>query len=258
MSVAHDPIISCEHVSFRYDRESVLEDVSFVVRAGEYVGIVGPNGSGKTTLLRIILGLIDPTEGEVRIFGKPIREFREWNAIGYVPQNVFRGDVAFPATVAEVVESGHLGAKQGALCQFGTGRCEAVDRALERSGISDLKKKRIGELSGGQRQRVFIARALVSDPKLLVLDEPTTGIDAASEEQFYDFLAELNRSGLTILLVSHDLEAIGREVGTVLCLNRRMVCYGAPKELQSAEVLREMYGRGKQMIAHAHPHDHEH
>ncbi len=254
MSV-ENTIISCEGIGFRYGNERVLEDVSFSVSAGDYVGIVGPNGSGKTTLLKIILGLLPPTEGEVRLFGQLIKEFREWKNVGYVPQNVFRGDTAFPATVAEVVESGHLDAKRGSLRHFGGSRCETVDRALRRAGILNLKKKRIGELSGGERQRVFIARALVSDPGLLVLDEPTTGIDAASEETFYDFLTELNKGGMTILLVSHDLEAIGQEVGTVLCLNRHLVCYGKPSELQSAEVLREMYGGGKQMIHHGHHHD---
>ncbi len=252
MSAINDPIIETEHIFFRYGKEEVLHDISFAVLRGDYIGLVGPNGSGKTTLLRILLGLAAPTAGAAKLFGTPVGRFRHWEKIGYVPQNVFRGDMNFPATVEEVVESGH----SGTMCRFGGTACDAAQNALGRAGIAHLLKKRIGELSGGERQRVFIARALISEPALLVLDEPTTGIDAATEKQFYAFLEELNRSGMTIILVSHDLEAIARQVKTVLCLNRRLVCYGAPEHLRSAEVLEEMYGRGKQMLHHEHEHHH--
>lgn len=258
MSEIRTPIIEAEHISFRYGKEEVLQDISFVLLEGDYVGLVGGNGSGKTTLLRILLGLEKPAGGVARLFGTPVGSFRQWQKIGYVPQNVFRGDRNFPATVEEVVESGHLRARRAALCRFGSGACAEVKRALERAGIAHLTKKRIGELSGGERQRVFIARALVSEPALLILDEPTTGIDAATEEKFYAFLEELNRSGMTIILVSHDLEAIAREVKTVLCLNRRLVCSGTPENLRSREVLDEMYGHGKQMLHHGHQREHHH
>jgi zinc transport system ATP-binding protein len=219
--------------------------VSFAIQAGDYVGLVGANGSGKTTLLRVLLGLVEPSEGSVKLFETPVNNFRSWQKIGYIPQNVFRGDANFPATVEEVVASGNFGNDQ-----------EAMRRAMERADITRLRKKRIGVLSGGERQRVFIARALMSEPELLILDEPTTGIDAAAEEKFYNFLAELNRSGMTIILVSHDLEAIAREVKTVLCLNRRLICFGAPESLRSEEVLSAMYGQGKQMIHHGLGHYH--
>lgn len=252
MSIVREPIIQCENVSFRYGEEEALSDISFSVRAGDYVGLVGSNGSGKTTLLKILLGLLEPTSGRVKLFGKALDEFRQWEKVGYVPQHVFRGDMNFPATVQEVVESGHLRARTDAFCKFGKSSCEAVSRALERAGVSHVAGKRIGELSGGERQRVFIARALVSQPELLVLDEPTTGIDAASEAQFYRFLKDLNEDGLTIILVSHDLEAVAREVKTVLCLNRRLVCAGTTEHLKSPEVLKKMYGESKQMITHTH------
>lgn len=248
------PIIVCEQVSFSYDREAVLQDISFSLEKGAYIGIVGSNGSGKTTLLKIILGLLKPTHGSVKIFGVPIEDFRDWEKIGYVPQNVFRGDLNFPATVREVVESGHLKGKKDLLDQFGIRACDAVDEALKRAGIPHLLKKRIGELSGGERQRVFIARALVSQPELLVLDEPTTGIDAATEEEFYAFLEELNGAGITIILISHDLEAIARHAKSVLCLNRRLVCYGKPENLEKPEVLKAMYGGEKQLLLHHHDH----
>lgn len=258
MQTLKDPIIEAENIFFRYGETNALEDVSLVIRPGDYIGLVGSNGSGKTTLLRILLGLSKPTSGAVRLFGVPMENFREWQKIGYVPQNVFRGDMNFPATVEEVVESGHLGARRISLCQFRRSACSAVRLALERAGITDLMKKRIGELSGGERQRVFIARALVSNPDLLVLDEPTTGIDAATEEKFYAFLEELNRSGMTIILVSHDLEAIAREAKSVLCLNRRLVCSGDPANLRSEKVLREIYGERKQMLHHGHEESHPH
>lgn len=254
MSTIKNPIVTFEHIFFHYAKEEVLSDIAFAVAPGEYLGIVGSNGSGKTTLLKILLGLLQPTAGTVKLFGTPLTLFREWTKIGYVPQNVFRGDMNFPATVEEVVESGHLGTCRGISSWLGSGVCPEVKRALLRAGISPLMKKRIGELSGGERQRVFIARALVSEPELLVLDEPTTGIDALTEKNFYAFLAELNQSGMTIILVSHDLDAIAREVKTVLCLNRTLICYGAPSAVHQREVLAQMYGTGKQMLHHEQHH----
>lgn len=254
MSEIGSPIIDCRQVGFRYGDEPVLQDVSFTLGAGDYVGLVGSNGSGKTTLLKILLGLLKPTEGEVRVFGVPLNEFRDWQKIGYVPQNVFRGDFGFPATVREVIESGHLNGERKFWCRFGSQECDEVREAAERSGIAHLLEKRIGELSGGERQRVFIARALVSHPELLVLDEPTTGIDAETEEKFYLFLEELNASGITIILVSHDLEAIARQVKTVICLNRRLVCFGKPESLERPEVLHAMYGKERHMLHHEHTH----
>lgn len=252
MSEIETAVITCENVTFRYEAESVLQDVSFAVAPGDYLGLVGSNGGGKTTLLKVLLGLLSPTAGQVRLFGTPIADFREWQKIGYVPQNVFRGDLNFPATVREVVESGQIGTWAGKWHRFGTLEHEAVDAALELAEMRHLADKRIGELSGGERQRVFIARALVSRPELLILDEPTANIDTATEEKFYAFLGELNAAGMTIVLVSHDLEAIARQVKTVLCLNRRLVCYGPPENLHSANVLRQMYGEKKQILRHQH------
>lgn len=252
MSIAPS-VVECQHVSFRYGNTDVLSDISFALKPGDYVGLVGGNGSGKTTLLKIILGLLQPNDGETRLFGVSTGNFSSWGKIGYVPQNVFRGDLGFPATAREVIESGHMRGSDF-WCRFGSKRCDDVEAAAARAEISHLLEKRIGELSGGERQRVFIARALVSHPELLVLDEPTTGIDAETEEKFYAFLAELNASGMTIILVSHDLEAIARQVKTVVCLNRRLVCFGKPESLERPEVLRAMYGAEKHMLHHEHDH----
>lgn len=254
MSEVIHPIIVCDRMSFRYGADPILQNISFTIERGDYVGLVGGNGSGKTTLLKLLLGLLKQTEGEIKIDDITVNDFRHWEKIGYVPQNVFRSDLGFPATVREVIESGHLRGGQDFWCRFGSRNCNEVAEAAERSGISHLLDKRIGELSGGERQRVFIARALVSQPELLVLDEPTTGIDAETEEKFYAFLSELNRTGMTIILVSHDLEAITRQVKTVICLNRRLVCFGKPENLERPEVLRAMYGTEKHMLHHEHTH----
>ena len=249
MSELKTPIIECEQLSFCYAEEAVLEDISFSVSAGEYIGVIGSNGSGKTTLIKIILGLLRPTKGRVKLFGVPLSEFRDWQKVGYIQQNVFRGDMNFPVTVQEIVESGEHTHFFGLRPSHASG-CGKVTSALERLDIAHLAKKRIGELSGGERQRVFIARALVSDPKLLVLDEPTIGVDAATEEKFYSFLEDLQRSGMTIIIISHDLEAIAREVKKILCLNHHIISFGEPKNLRSVDFLKDLYGARKQIIQH--------
>lgn len=254
MSALTSPIVTCDRIGFRYGSDVILEGISLTLKRGDYVGLVGGNGSGKTTLLKILLGLLKQTEGSVEMFDVPVGDFRDWEKIGYIPQNVFRGDLGFPATVREVIESGHVRGGQDFWCRFGSRSCNEVAEAAERSNITYLLDKRIGELSGGERQRVFIARALVSQPELLVLDEPTTGIDAETEEKFYTFLSDLNQAGMTIILVSHDLEAIARQVKTVICLNRRLVCFGKPESLERPEVLRAMYGTEKHMLHHEHTH----
>lgn len=216
------PAIRFSGVRFGYEGSSgpLFSDLSFSIEDGEYVGIVGGNGAGKTTALRLLLGLIRPSEGDISLFGVPIRDFSDWASIGYVPQYVFQREREFPATVREIVESGHMAKKGASLCQFGVEHCQPVDEALRIAEIGHLAHRRIGELSGGERQRVFIARALVSRPRLLVLDEPTANVDAASQEKFFAFLSSLNRSGMTIVLVSHDIDTVFQEAGSVFSLEK--------------------------------------
>ncbi|HEY8393260.1 MAG TPA: metal ABC transporter ATP-binding protein [Thermaerobacter sp.] len=247
-----DPVIELEGVSFSYGEEPVLEDVSLTVRRGEFVGLVGPNGSGKSTLLRIILGLLAPRTGRVRLFGQDIHRFRQWWRVGYVPQRPAALAGGFPATVREVVRSGLLAARSGPVRTARGQDREQVDRALTLVGMEAYADRPIGRLSGGQQQRVFIARALVGAPDLLILDEPLEGVDAPTQERFYGLLRRLRReTGLTILLVSHDIGVVTAEVTSLACLNRRLFFHGPPDRFDPERVA-EMYGFPVSMITHRH------
>ncbi len=244
--------IELEEVSFLYDGTLVLDNISFTIETGDYVGILGPNGSGKTTLLKIILGLIEPAAGEVTIFGESIRDFKQHSWIGFVPQHVSVGDWQFPATVEEIVRSGRT-ATIGLLRRFSSTDAHACAEAMEIAEVSDLAKRRIGELSGGQRQRVFIARALAASPKVLILDEPTVGVDIARQEKFYAFLKKLNeKHNITIIFVSHDIDVAVHEAKTILCLNKQLVCHVASHDFINKDFLEKMYGTKGKYILHGH------
>jgi zinc transport system ATP-binding protein len=218
------PLFELHHVSFVIAGKEVLSDISLAIHRGEYIGVIGPNGGGKTTLLRLLLGLSKPTHGSIATHGDRSR-------MGYVPQRANTGEVLFPATVEEIVKSGDLHGTRPELCE----------RAMKTTNISHLRHQRIGTLSGGERQRVMIARALAGNPDVLFLDEPTSAIDPANQEEFYQFLRDLHRKGLTIVMVSHDTDAIAHEVERVLCLNKHLVCHGEPEDVMH-QVRTEHYG----------------
>lgn len=243
--------IEVRDVSFQYNGNPVLENITFAVEEGEYLGIIGPNGGGKTTLFKIILGLLKPATGEVRIYGEPEPRFGKRHLIGYVPQRAM-AEVYFPATVEEIVRSGRT-ARLGLLKRISKDDRAAVERAMEITDVARLKKRLIGELSGGERQRVFIARALSSEPKILILDEPDVGVDVTSQEKFYTFVEDLNRNlGITVLLISHDIDVVAHQAKSVLCLNRKLVCHGSPKKFISEEYMQELYGKKVKFILHGH------
>lgn len=244
--------IEVENVSFSYTNHPVLENISFTVKSGEYLGIIGPNGGGKTTLVKIFLGLLKPDIGAVKIFGQDISEFKEKAAIGYVPQRSSQTISRFPATVWEVVKSGRT-ARVGILKRFRKNDYDAVQSSLEAADVAKYKTRMIGELSGGERQRVFIARSLAGDPKILILDEPSAGIDIAAQEKFYAFMENLNKNfGITIIFVSHDIDVVAHEVKCLLCLNKNLVCHGAPREFLKDEYLEKLYGSKVKFILHGH------
>lgn len=255
MSVTSSPnCIELSDVTYRIHDNVILDNITFSVKQGEYLGIIGPNGGGKTTLLKIILGLIAANSGSVKLYGTPIEQFNEKHLIGYVPQRVSYAPL-FPATVFEVVASGRT-PSLGLFKNLGKHDVEAIEKAFKMAGIADLRDKLIGNLSGGQRQRVFIARALASEPKMLVLDEPSVGVDIASQQTFYTFLNELNtKHGITIIFVSHDIEVIANEVSCVLCLNRTLVCQGSPKKSFTPQNLQKLYGKQIKFVMHGHHHD---
>jgi zinc transport system ATP-binding protein len=205
-------------------QERILSDVAFRVGAGEFVGMAGPNGGGKSTLLRAILGLVPASRGDVLLFGAPLSRFRQHERIGYVPQNAANVDTAFPATAYEIVRLGTTSPRAPHLLRAAGGRATERARslaAMRSVGVEDLARRRIGTLSGGQRQRVLLAKALANAPDLLLLDEPTTGIDPQSRDEFAHLLIDLNQQrGMTVILVSHDTDILHHATKRVLTIDR--------------------------------------
>lgn len=225
----------------------VLEDVDLTIREGEFLGIIGPNGGGKTTLLKVILGLIKPIRGEVKVFGLPPQQGRRY--LGYVPQyGTFDRD--FPIKVLEVVLMGRLG-KGGSLRGFSDEDRLRALKALELVEMDHLKDRGIGTLSGGELQRVLIARALVAEPRLLLLDEPTANVDVPVEREFFDLLEHL-KERMAIVLVTHDVGVLSAHVEKIACLNRRLY-YHDSREIRP-EDLEAVYGCPVDLIAHGVPH----
>jgi zinc transport system ATP-binding protein len=226
---------TAQDVRFSYNGTPVLDGVSFELAAGSFVALAGPNGSGKSTLIRILLGLLAPNSGSVSVLGaRPDALDDRWR-IGYVPQQPQAGEL-LPATVEDVVAAGRL-SRRGWWRRPAASDRAAVAAALEQVALTELKDRRVAELSGGQRQRAFIAKALASEPDLLVLDEPTAGIDAESQVRFRDALTGARARGGTVLLVSHELGAVADDLDRVLVLRRGRIDFdGAPAELAAAGV----------------------
>lgn len=223
--------VELEDVAFRYERgETVLSGVDLAVTEGEFVAIAGPNGGGKTTLLRVALGLERPTSGSARLYGEPAASFSRRNRLGYLPQRAQLG-VEAPATVREVVSAGRVAAGRLVGGMRRRDR-ELVDEAIERVGLTDRADAPVRTLSGGQQQRAFIAKALAGEPSLLALDEPTTGVDAASQDALGELLAHLHSElGVTILYVSHEFGAVEHHVQRLVLVRGGIVFDGPPSEL---------------------------
>ena len=248
-----DKIVSTKLLACSYREGRVLEDVSFRVERGDYVGIVGPNGSGKSTLVKALLGLVNICNGSAELFGVSLSSFSDWQRVGYLPQSLYLVNPVFPATVHETVGLGLLSRKSFPK-SLNRGDKEKIDKTLDELGIYDLKLNLIGELSGGQLQRVLLARAIVNDPELLILDEPTAALDPETRERFYGMIADINRTrGVTVLLVTHDSGAIGQYASKMLYLDKRMLFYGSFDEFCLSPEMSSLFGEHSQhLMCHRH------
>ncbi len=219
------------------DGREVLRNVDMSVESGSLVAIIGPNGAGKTTLLRAILGIVKPTKGEIKIFGLKPSEAKKKGLIGYLPQ--LNPENPLPLTALEVV------------LLAGVSREKAFE-ALKMVGMENQARKSFWTLSGGQHQKVILARALAREPRLLLLDEPSTGVDTVSQRELYELLLRLKAQGKTIIFTSHDIGAVGSYADAVYCLNVRMYCHGPASKCLTPQNLRQLYGREVDVITHEH------
>ncbi len=248
------PVFEVRDLTYRAGGQTILSEVSLKILQGEYCAVIGPNGGGKTTLVRLLLGLEKPTSGAIRLFGVPLKKFRRWERIGYVPQQAAQMDRMFPGTVEEIVAMGRI-SKLGWTKRLSSEDREAVELAMETMEVAPLRRQLIGELSGGQRQRVMIARALASKPKVLILDEPNTGVDRRSQQRFYGLLRKLNREErMTILFVTHDVGVIADDIARLFTVNRTLSTCNDPKALLSCDNISELYGIDAHLLSNHHRH----
>jgi zinc transport system ATP-binding protein len=246
-------VLSVENLYFRYNSLDVLSDISFAIRKGDYIGLVGPNGSGKTTLVKIILDLLKPHSGRVKLFSDNISEFSGWDRIGYLPQKNSALNPRFPATVSEVVAMGLL-SKKSFPKHMNRADESIVENILDMLDISNLKNKPIGELSGGQQQRALVARALVNNPEFLILDEPTDALDPEMRDRFFGIMENLNKKKLvTIVIVTHDMGNIGRYTSKLLYIDKKLIFYGSFEDFCKSSEITQFFGEFAQhVICHRH------
>jgi zinc transport system ATP-binding protein len=243
-----NPIVSCRDIWVSFGENTVLEAVSLDIFPKQIVSIVGPNGAGKTTLLYVLLGFITPTRGKLEILGGNPRSIRRLGRIGYLPQ-VREVDVNFPVTVYDVVAMGCY-ARKGLFEILNPSDKEHIKNALQKVDAFNLKDQFFGNLSGGQKQRVLIARALGMNPDILLLDEPSTGLDVVAQDSFYQLLSQLRDEGMTILMVSHDIGAVSSFVDRIACMNRRIHFHGKPRDSIPPETLEKVFGKHVQFLLH--------
>ncbi|MDP6039210.1 MAG: metal ABC transporter ATP-binding protein [Candidatus Latescibacteria bacterium] len=247
------PIVELKNISFAYNGTSVLSNIDFTVQTNDFLALIGPNGGGKTTLIKLILGLLKPSEGTIRIFGQPPEKCR--SRIGYLPQ-ASTIDKYFPIHVHDVVLQGCY---HGLFRRYSNADKKAVETALKSVDLWNIKDRQIGELSGGQQQRVFLARALARNPDLLLLDEPTASIDPDVKTSFYDLLPNL-RKRMAVVLVTHDIGVVASYVEDIACLDHTLHYHGAAEG--GLKKLEDIYQCPIELVAHGLPHrvlgEHDH
>ena len=247
-------IIRVENLSFNYSQTEILKDISFIVEPGDFIGLAGPNGAGKTTLIKVILGLLPITNGRLELFGEQQKTFSDWSKIGYLPQKLATINSLFPATVKEVVALGLLSEKKLPK-GIKNNDNKKVEVILEELGISDLKKRMLSELSGGQQQKVFLARSLVSNPEILIFDEPSTALDPESREAFFQLIKRLNqKNGIAIILITHDTSYIGKYANKFLYIDKELIYFGKFSDFCQSTKMNSYFGKYEQHII-CHQHD---
>jgi zinc transport system ATP-binding protein len=247
-----EPIVEAKSVDIIRSNDLIIQQATFTINKGDYVGIVGPNGGGKTTLLLAIVGFLPIQRGTIRLFGKNISSFSQWEKVAYVSQGAINFDNNFPLTVRELVGLGRINRRNIGRKLTSTD-WEAVDESLEIMAVNDLANKRIGNLSGGQKQRVFVAKALVRHPDVLFLDEPVAGIDASTLEKFYKTLSDLNaKKNITIVIVSHDLSTVFCRMSKLICVNRQVYISDITKGMDPNNILKKVYGEHFHFVFHEH------
>jgi zinc transport system ATP-binding protein len=251
--LAARPIVEIRDLSLKYANGVIaLQSINLEVNPKDFIALIGPNGAGKSTLLKVILGLLKPTSGSVSLFGCSDLN-KNLKYVGYVPQSAQARDPNLPFNVYETVMLGRIPLK-GLFHGMSAKDREKVDEALKMFGIFGLKNRKIGQLSGGQSQRVFLAKAMVAEPKLLLLDEPTSGVDASSKKEFYDILERLNNeTDLTVILSSHDISVITKIANRILCINRSQFFCGEKEDFSAETEIPKMYEHPVEIVEH---HDH--
>ncbi len=240
-------IIEIENLSFSYNDKKLINNISFFIEDGDYVAIIGPNGSAKTTWMKLILGLLKPDSGTIRLFNNSISNFKDYNKIGYMSQNVSDFNKMFPATVGEIVS---LGLEKS---RFKNKNDDRVKKALEIVDMYDFKDRKIGNLSGGQKQRVFIARAILNNPKILFMDEPLAGVDMESQNNFYSLMDKLNKEyNMTLMMVSHDIDIVIEKANKILLLDDGKLYFHNTDTCDCIEQIEEVYGRSKNLLLQKH------
>lgn len=248
-------IINVKKLSVNYGKREILSDISFSINSGDYIGLVGPNGAGKTALVKAILDLIPIAEGSIKLFGNDSNKFENWGKIGYLPQKSSTINTLFPATVSEIIMLGLMSQKKFPKRIIKTDQ-EKVDEILKKLEISDLKNRMISELSGGQQQRVLLARALISQPELLIFDEPSTALDPQSRDLFFELIQKLNKEfKIAIILITHDTAYVGQYANKLLYIDKKLIYYGNFKDFCLSEKMSTYFGTYEQhAICHQHTH----
>ncbi|NLW23357.1 MAG: ABC transporter ATP-binding protein [Tissierellia bacterium] len=247
-----EKVVIVENLSFSYGKNKVLDDINLYIEEGDFVGIIGPNGSAKSTLIRLILGLLKPDRGTIKLFNRPIDEFKDFHKIGYIPQYARDFNPMFPATVEEVIGA-NIQSMKKSFKRMGKEEKDKIDQVLKIVEIEDLKKQKIGNLSGGQKQRVFIARALVNNPRILFMDEPLVGVDLESQNRFYKLMDRLNKEhNITLVMISHDIGVIYDKVNRIICMSKGKAYGHDLNKCQPIDIVREIYGENMNLLFHDH------